>query len=170
MRDTLEFDPETRKVTRRFPVNRAFGDSPQFLLKTEDGYDNGLESIAFVPNPGHPEGGTFFLGNQWDPPCIVEVRVPIRSSTTLEAEAGILRVLPVKLDDPAAMYYDRFRRRLNVLSDADNILLEIGLDGRVVAQYAFPGNDQEGLARDNDGYLYIAQDCGGIIKVKDLRR
>lgn len=166
----LEFDPDFRNVTRRFRVNRAFGNNPQFLRKTEDGYDNGIESLAFVPRKLHPEGGTFFLGNQWDPPCVVEVRVPLRSSMALEAEAEIIRVLPVKLDDPAAMYYDAARRRLNVLSDADNILLEVSLEGWVTAQYAFPGNDQEGLARDGEGFLYIAQDCGGIIKVRDLRR
>jgi len=35
--------------------------------------------------------------------------------------------------------------------------------------FAFLGNDQEGLVRDDEGYLYIAQDSGGIIKIKDLR-
>ena len=29
--------------------------------------------------------------------------------------------------------------------------------------------DQEGLDRDDEGYLYIAQDKGGITQVKDLR-
>ena len=166
----LEFDPESKEVTRRFPINRAYGRDHHFLRKTEGAYDNGVEALAFVPNALHPEGGTFFLGNQWDPSCIFEVRVPLRSSKAAEAEAKILRVLPVKLDDPAAMYYDPVRRRLNVLSDADNILIEVSLDGWLMAQYAFPGNDQEGLARDDEGYLYIAQDCGGIIKIKDLRR
>jgi hypothetical protein len=31
------------------------------------------------------------------------------------------------------------------------------------------GDNQEGLCRDNEGYLYIAQDSGGILRVKDLR-
>ncbi|MCJ7581375.1 MAG: hypothetical protein MUP98_12690 [Candidatus Aminicenantes bacterium] len=35
-------------------------------------------------------------------------------------------------------------------------------------QYAFLGDNQEGLARDDAGYLYIAQDSGGILKAKDL--
>jgi hypothetical protein len=39
-----------------------------------------------------------------------------------------------------------------------------------VKQYAFPGNDQEGLCRDEAGFIYIAQDSGGILKIKDIRK
>jgi uncharacterized protein YjiK len=100
---------------------------------------------------------------------IMEVLVPLKSSRAEEAEARILRVLPLKMDDPAAMYYDPVTRRLNIVSDADNILIEATLEGKVIKQYAFLGNEQEGVCRDDEGYLYIAQDGGGIIKVKDLR-
>ena len=30
--------------------------------------------------------------------------------------------------------------------------------------------DQQGIAWDEDGFLYIAQDTGGIIRVRDLRK
>jgi uncharacterized protein YjiK len=166
----LEFDADRREVTRRFPINRAWRGNPNFLEKQMNKYDNGVESLTFVPNPVHPEGGTFYAGNQWDPAVVVELLVPLRSSWAPTAEARIIRVLPVKIDDPAAMYFDPRTRRLNILSDADNILYEVTLEGWLMAQYAFPGNDQEGLARDSEGYLYIAQDSGGIIKIKDLRR
>lgn len=164
----LEYDPEKKGITRTFPVNREYQGDKNFLQKQE-GYDNGIESIAFVPDEDHPEGGTFYAGNQWDPPCIMELWVPLKSSRAESSEARILRVVPFKLDDPAAMYYDPRTGLLNVVSDADNILVEITLDGRLVNEYAFLANDQEGLARDDEGYLYIAQDTGGIIKVKDLR-
>jgi uncharacterized protein YjiK len=166
----LEFDPEKGEVLRRFPINRQFKDNPEFIEKKVNEYDNGIESIAFVPNPEHPEGGTFYVGNQWDPPVIMEVLVPLKSSRAAEAEARIIRVLPFKMNDPAAMYYDPVTKRLNIVSDADNILAEVTLDGKMVKQYAFLGNDQEGLCRDDEGYLYIAQDDGGILKVKDLRK
>ncbi len=165
----LEFDPDKGQVTRRFPINREFRGNPNFLEKQTTRYDNGIECIVFVPDPSHPEGGTFYVGNQWDPPMIMEVYVPLRSSRAEEAEARIRRVLPLRMDDPAAIYYDPETGRLNVVDDADNILVEITLDGRVVRQYAFLGDNQEGLARDEQGYLYIAQDTGGVIKVKDLR-
>ena len=167
----LEFDPERGEVLRRFPINREFKGDPNFLQKKRDEYDNGIESLAFVANAEHPEGGTFYVGNQWDPSMIMEVLVPLKSSRAAEeAEARIIRVLPFRMDDPAAMYYDPVTRRLNIVSDADNILVEVTLKGKMVKQYAFLGNDQEVICRDDEGYLYIAQDDGGILKVKDLRK
>ena len=165
----IEFDPDKKEVIRKFPMNREFEGDPNFLQKQEGGYDNGIESIAFVSDENHPEGGTFYIGNQWDPSCIMEVLVPLKSSQTETAEARIIRVLPFKMDDPAAMYYDSKTRLLNVVSDADNILVEITLEGKLVNEYAFLGDNQEGITLDDKGYLYIAQDEGGIIKVKDLR-
>lgn len=166
----LEFDPDKRAVTRRFPVNRAFQGDPNFLQKQADRYDNGLESLAFVPNDSHPEGGTFYAGNQEDPPCIIELFVPLRTGRDDSPEARILRVLPFKMDDPSGLDYDPLKKHLYAISDADNIFVEITLEGELVREYAFPGNDQEGFAWDDEGYLYIAQDSGGIIKLKDLRR
>jgi uncharacterized protein YjiK len=166
----LEFDPAKREVTRRFPINRTFNGDPNFLKKQTDIFDNGIESLAFVPDKNHPEGGTFYVGNQWDPPMIMEVLVPLKSSRASEAEAKIIQVLPFRMDDPADMYYDPLTGLLNIVDDADNIFVEITLDGKLVRQYAFLGDNQEGLCRDDEGYLYIAQDTGGIIKVKDLRR
>lgn len=164
----LEFDPDEREVKRIFPINREFQGNANFLQK-QKGYDQGIESITFVSDKDHPEGGTFYAGNQWDPPCIIEILVPLRSSRAETAEARIIRVLPFKMDDPAGMYYDSKTGNLNVVSDADNILVEITLEGILVKEYAFLGDNQEGIARDDKGYLYIAQGEGGIIKVKDLR-
>ena len=166
----LEFDPVGGQVNRRFPINREYQGDPNFLQKQVDRYDNGIECMAFVPDPRHPEGGTFYVGNQWDPPMIMEVLVPLKTSRAAEAEARIIRVLPLKMDDPAAMYYDPEKKLLNIVGDADNILVEITLKGKLVRQYAFLADNQEGLCRDDEGYLYIAQDSGGIIKVKDERK
>jgi len=165
----LEFDPDKKEITRMFPVNREYEGDPNFLQKKVEKFDNGLESIAFVPDEDHPEGGTFYMGNQWDPSCIMEVLIPIESSQMETAEARILRILSLEIKDPAAMYYDPKTELLYIVNDADNILVELTLDGKIVNEYAFLGNDQEGIAWDEEGYLYIAQDSGGIIHVKDLR-
>ena len=167
--EVLEIDPDKKLVKRRFPINREWGGDLNYLQKQIGKYDQGVESLEFIPDADHPEGGTFYAGNQWDPPCIMEIFIPLISSQEQKAEAKILRVLPVKIDDPAAMYYDPKTRLLNVVSDADNILFEITLGGHIVREYAFPGDNQEGITRDNEGYLYIAQDSGGILKVRDLR-
>jgi uncharacterized protein YjiK len=165
----LEFDPDLREVIRSFPLNRAYQGNPEYIEKRTTLFDNGIESIAFVGDAEHPEGGTFYIGNQLDPPCVMEVQIPLKSSREQDAEAHILRVLPLKMDDPAALYYDPHTGLLNVVSDFDNILVEITLDGRIVREYAFLGDNQEGIVRDDEGYLYIAQDTGDILKVKDLR-
>lgn len=166
----IEFDPDEKEVLRKFPINREYEGNPNFLQKQEQGFDNGVESITFVPDKDHPEGGTFYAGNQWDPPFIMEIFVPLKSSSAEVAEARILRVLPLKIDDPAAIYYDAKTGLLYVVSDADNILVEITLEGKLIKEYAFLGDNQEGIALDDEGYLYIAQDNGGILKVKDLRK
>jgi uncharacterized protein YjiK len=165
----LEFDPDKREVIRSFPLDRAYQGNPDYIEKRTERFDNGIESIAFVRNETHPEGGTFYIGNQWDPPCVMEVLIPVKTSREKTADAHILRVLPLKINDPAALFYDPKTGLLDVVSDADNILVEITLDGRIVREYAFLGDEQEGIARDDEGYLYIAQDRGGILKVKDLR-
>lgn len=165
----LEFDADACRVTRSFLLNREFNGDPNFIQKQLNSFDNGIEDIAFVSNLDHPEGGTFYICNQWDPSCIFEVHIPLRTSDAEVCEARILRVLPFKMDDLAAMYYDAEKRILNIVSDADNILVELTLEGRLVREFAFLGDNQEGLARDDKGYLYIAQDSGGILKIKDLR-
>lgn len=165
----LEFDPDKREITRSFPLNRAYRGDPDYIERRTEGFDNGIESIAFVEDAKHPEGGTFYIGNQWDPPCVMQVLIPLESIPEKTAEAKILRVLPLKINDPAALYYDPQTGLLNVVDDADNILVEVTLNGRIVREYAFLGDEQEGIARDDEGYLYIAQDLGKIIKIRDLR-
>jgi len=165
----LEFDPERRTVLRRFTIDRDFGGDPQFLQKQRDRYDDGVEAIAWVPDPRHREGGTFYIGNQWDPPALLEVEAPLRSQPDGTWRARIVRLLPTRINDPSDMYYDPGTRRLNVVCDTDNLLLEIALSGRIVKQYSFPGDTQEGLAKDDEGFIYFAQDIGGIIKLRDLR-
>jgi len=167
----LEYDPDKREVTRRFPVNREYKGDPNFLQKQTGRYDNGIESLAFVPDEKHPEGGTFYAGNQEDPPCIMELLVPLKSSRAPQAEARIMRVLPTKMRDPSAMHYDEKTKIFYVVSDSDNVLLELTLDGRITKEWAFPGDAQEGLTWDESGHFYIAQDsASGIFKLKDLRK
>jgi len=165
----LEVDPVDQDVTREFPINRLWKGDPNYIQKQQETYDQGVESLEFVRDEAHPEGGAFYAGNQWDPPCVFELYIPLNTSHEKTAEAKIMRVLPLKLDDPAGMYYDPETKLLNVVSDADNILVEITLEGKVVKEYAFLGDNQEGITRDDQGFLYIAQDSGGILKVRDLR-
>ena len=131
---------------------------------------NGIESIAFVPDREHKHGGTFFVANQAmdnddeeDASALLELNVPLEGSKT---KAKIIAYYPQRMLDLAALCYDPARDVLIAASDQENRCMEFTRDGMPVRSYALPGNDQEGIAVDADGNLYVAQDSGGIIKYR----
>ena len=171
----LEIAPQTFRVTRKFRVNRNF--EGRELLKKGG---MGLEAIAFIPNAFHPEGGTFWVGNQSfslkqgkEPSVICEVIVPLLSSTASsdvdKIEGQISRFFSLSIIDISGLAYDQERQCLLVMSDTTNLLQEITLDGNVRRQYLIPGHDQEGIVIDKMGFMYIVQENGEIIKLEDHR-
>jgi len=166
----VEVDPATLKALREFTVPRRLGDVELFKPG-----GNGIEAICFVPDPFTPEGGTFFVANQsfsYDPngekSVIVELEVPTRSSHT-GGEARILGWFAPGVIDLSGLEYDRANGHLLAISDATNTLMEMTRRGRILRVIAFPGNDQEGIALDDRGFMYIAQDCGGVLKIRPER-
>ncbi len=171
----LEIAPQTFRVIREFKVNRNF--EGRELLKKGG---MGLEAIAFIPNAFHPEGGTFWVGNQSfslkegkEPSVICEVTVPLLSSKAFsdadKIEGQISRFFSLPIIDISGLAYDQERQCLLVMSDTTNLLQEITLDGNVRHQYLIPGHDQEGIVIDRMGFMYIVQENGEIIKLEDLR-
>jgi uncharacterized protein YjiK len=67
------------------------------------------------------------------------------------------------------LHYDPETGHVLVVADSPNILLEYSAEHELLNVYAFPGDNQEGIAVDSDGYIYIAQDSGGILKLEWLR-
>ena len=53
--------------------------------------------------------------------------------------------------------------RLLVISDKNDRLLIVNLDGRVEAEAALPGLQQEGLCLDAEGTLWVADDRAGML-------
>jgi hypothetical protein len=72
----FEVDPNGFVIRRRFTIDRYFEGDADFLERGGDG----IEGLTFVPDPDHPEGGRFFAVNQFDPPALVELAVPLRTS------------------------------------------------------------------------------------------
>ena len=173
--EILEIVPQTFRITRKFSVNRQF-EGKELLKKG----GMGLEAIAFIPNAFHPEGGTFWVGNQSfslkqgkEPSVICEVVVPLVSSKvtsgTNKVEGQISRFFSLSIIDISGLAYDLERQCLLVMSDTTNLLQEVTLDGNVRRQYLIPGHDQEGIVIDKMGFMYIAQENGEIIKLEDHR-
>ncbi|MBN1458643.1 MAG: SdiA-regulated domain-containing protein [Armatimonadetes bacterium] len=164
----LEVNPDTFEILREFDVQREF-EGVTYL----DPEGDGIEAIEFVPDADHPEGGSFYVTNQsWalppakDPSVLLEVVAPLRSG---EGPAIIRRVMAPGIVDMAALHYEQHTGRLLVISDSSNALFEMTLDGALTRGWVFPGNSQEGITVDGDGFVYVAQDLGDIQKLKWLR-
>ncbi len=71
--------------------------------------------------------------------------------------------------DVSGLQYDALRDVLLVISDTTNLLVEVGKGGELLHRYLLPGDDQEGITLDEKGYMYIAQESRGVIKIEDRR-
>ena len=167
----LEIDPETLTLQREFMINRIF--EGKSLLKKGG---MGIEAITFVPDTSHPEGGTFWIGNQsfsrkpdGEPSIVCEVNVPLRTSNLKKTEAPIIGFFEMGLLDISGLTYDAQADTLILISDTTNLMVELKRDGTVLHRYLLPGDDQEGVTLDGLGYMYIAQESGQVIKLADSR-
>ena len=167
----LELDAETLTIQREFRIDRNF-EGEQILKKG----GMGIEAIAFVPDASHPEGGTFWVGNQSfslkpkdEPSVICEVIVPLRSGTARKAEGTIINAYRMNFIDISGLAYDAQGDQMVLVSDTSNLLVELKKDGTILGHYLLPGDEQEGVVLDGLGYMYIAQETGEIIKLADRR-
>jgi hypothetical protein len=168
----LEFDPATFTIRRYFDLPRVY--DGRTILKPGG---NGIEAITFIPATNHPHGGTFVVANQVfelglpdDRSALVELELPLQAPPGTNLPVRVLRVVEPGVIDLSALHYDAASGHLFVVSDTANVLLELTRAGEPVRNWAFPGTDQEGLAFDPDGYLYTAQDSGGITKRRPAAR
>jgi uncharacterized protein YjiK len=166
----LELDPDRLEVMREFTIPRTYKGA---TVMKEGG--QGIEALAFLPDPKHPHGGTFLVANQCfnlalteDGSAIFELNVPLRDKNATTAE--IVRMIPMPITDLSAICVDHKTGKLLVVSDNTDTLLEMTVAGKVERAWTLPGRDQEGLAIDPNDNLYIAQDCGGVIQLKWERK
>jgi len=164
----LEVDPDTFVVRRHFALPRAFRGQTMMRAGGE-----GIEAITFVPDPHHPEGGVFYVANQafgltdeQDVSGVFQVELPLR---TRAGQPKITAYFTPGIIDLSGLYYDPATDRILLISDATNLILEYTRDHRLLSVQAFPGDNQEGIAVDADNFIYIAQDTGGILKLRWLR-
>jgi len=164
----IELDPETLDVSREFQLPRAI--DGKTVMKSGG---QGIEALTFVADPDHPEGGTFCVANQAfslaaeeDISAVFVVELPLRSKA---GDPKIIKQFSPGIIDLSALYHDRASGHIFVVSDAHNMIMEYSGDHKLLKEFAFPCDNQEGITVDNDGFMYIAQDSGGIIKLKWLR-
>jgi len=165
----LEVEPDSLKVLREIPISRTLGGDTVLASAGQ-----GLEGLTFVADASHPHGGRFFVTNQAfdlgsddDVSALIELAVPLRNDGSIEATPVAVHRLGII--DLAGVHYDGAGDQFLVVSDATNSVSLVSTDGQVRACMALPGQNQEGITLDAEGHLYIAQDSGGIVKLRWLR-
>ncbi|MFO7958301.1 MAG: SdiA-regulated domain-containing protein [Candidatus Brocadiia bacterium] len=165
----LEVPPDDLSIMREFQLPRNWDGVELFKPG-----GNGVEAICFVPDPAHPQGGTFFVSNQsftrepgGEKSLIVRVGLPLRPTDATEP-VRILHWFDPGIIDISALTYLPSSGHLLAVSDAANVLMEFTTDGRLLREFAFTGANQEGLTLDENGLMYVAQDSGGVIKIRPL--
>ena len=157
----LEVEPDSFEIKRNFQIDRKYRGETIF----EPG-GNGIEGITFKPDPSHPEGGVFLVANQDFSPgkdsFIAEVEVPLTSGGDT---AHVRRVFHLGVMDLSGLFKEPNSGTTLVISDSTNTIWRIDEDGEIQWSYAITGQVQEGITMDDEGYMYIAQDAGGVIKI-----
>jgi uncharacterized protein YjiK len=164
----LEVQPDDFSILREFTIPRQV--KGKTMLK-EGG--QGIEAIAFVPDSDRPHGGTFYVTNQSfdlsdqeDVSAIFHIELPLRSTSVSDTVAKHIRQIVPMIPDMSGLTYSAPTQSLLVISDAANCFVEISLSGEIRDAKAFPGQHQGGIAFDNKGSIYVAQDVGGILKMR----
>ena len=156
----FEVRPEDLKIVRRFTVDRTFEGNPNFLQRGGDG----IEGLTFRPDPTNAEGGRFYAVNQFDPPVLVELEMPIKSSQERFGQAKIVSARRIGSPPLSDVLW---------LPNIDGFLVTSALWRSVYVTDAagvrtqtvrIPGLMQEGIAALPDGSFVIVQDTGGLIK------
>jgi uncharacterized protein YjiK len=152
--ELIFYDPVARRWMKRWRLDR------RALLNQEPGGPNdGFEGLAFREETGQPGGGVFYLVHQRDPAMVIAVAFdPAAHSATVGAGAVLARWPLPGHGDLTAITYSPVLQRLLVVADKEDQLLVLRADGTTESEMPLPGQQQEGVAVDGGGNLWIADD------------
>ena len=151
--ELILIDAASGKERRRWKLNTAA------LLGTPPTEANqGFEGLAFRPDASRPGGGIIYLAHQRAPATVVGVAFDTGAAGTIDAGAVVSRWNITGYDDLTAVAYVPSIDRVVVIADSQDRLLVLGPDGTVENEVPIPGEQQEGLAFDASGALWIADD------------
>jgi uncharacterized protein YjiK len=137
------------------------------LLDAVPGDKNqGFEGLAFRPLAGRAGGGIFYLTHQRQPAMVMAVVFdPQSPPARLDAAAVVARFRVKGYKDLTAITWSPELGRLLVIGDDKDRLLVLKEDGTREAEIPLPGLQQEGLAFDDEGRLWVADDRGGVLRL-----
>jgi hypothetical protein len=155
----FELKPDNFRLLRRFTIDRSWRGDPNFLRRGGDG----VEGLTFVPDDHDPEGGHLWAVNQYDPPVLVELSIPMRSSKEKFLTAKIARAVPVDSAPLSEVTWRPASREFLVVSALWKRIVVLDADGNEERSVHIPGFMPEGVAILPDGRVVIAQDSGGLL-------
>lgn len=143
----------------------VFVDRAAFLdTEPTDEPNEGFEGLAFRADASVPGGGVWYLTHQRLPAMVVELTFdPSAEAHPIGAESVVARWEIPGTDEVNGITYVATLNRLLVVGDRQDTLVVLGLGGQPLAQLDLPGDQQEGVAVDADGTLWIADDEGGSL-------
>ncbi|MFN2376741.1 MAG: SdiA-regulated domain-containing protein [Candidatus Binatia bacterium] len=155
----FEIRPDNFKILRRFTIDRSYNGDPNFLRRGGDG----IEGLTFVPDENHPEGGSLWAVNQFDPPVLVQLDIALRTSKEKFLTARIARALPVDSAPLSGLAWEPGRGVFLVTSSLWKRLVVLDAKGEAVRSVRLPAFMPEGISPLPDGRMAIAQDSGGLV-------
>ncbi len=154
------WDPASGSETARFPL-----DVPAILGREPADRNQGFEGIVFRPEAGRPGGGVFHLVHQRKPARLVTLAFdPTGPVRTLGAADVLARHALKPYEDLTAVTWSERLGRLLVIAESDDRLLVVSTDGTIEADLPLPGGQQEGLALDDAGALWVADERLGLLR------
>ena len=155
----FEVRPDNFRIVRRFTIDRGFEGDPNFLKRGGDG----VEGLTFVEDESHPEGGRMWVVNQYDPPVLVELAIPMRSSKEKFLVAKIARAIPIDAAPLSEVTWVPASHEFLVVSALWKRVSVLDADGKTERSVRIPGFMPEGITELPDGRFAIAQDSGGLV-------
>jgi uncharacterized protein YjiK len=159
------WDPATQTETSRVRL-----DQTGLLGRAPASPNEGFEGLAFQEEDGRPGGGVFYLVHQRHPARLVELTFdPANPPPTLGAGAVLSRHALRPYEDLTAVTWSEHLRRLLVIAESADRLLIVSRGGGIDAVLALAGGQQEGLALDDAGTLWVADDRLGLLRFEAAR-
>lgn len=158
----FELKPGDFEITRRFTIDRSYQGNANFLQRGGDG----IEGLTFVADADHAEGGRFFAVNQFDPPVLIELQVPLRTAKGKFETATIVKAYDVASAPLSGVYWSARMGTFWVISALWKAVYVLDQRGKHLRTVRIPGLMQEGIAPLPDGSFAIAQDTGSLLRWK----
>jgi uncharacterized protein YjiK len=152
--ELLFYDPTPKRWMKRWQLDRT-----ALLGQPPGGANEGFEGLAFREEAGRPGGGVFYLVHQRDPAMVLAIAFdPAAHSGTVGAESVLARWPLPGHGDLTAITWSSTLQRLLVVADKEDQLLVLREDGSLEARLPLPGQQQEGVALDGGGNLWVTDD------------